>query len=283
VSQIKTKDPSPPTDVTKPETTSQAEITDTIRLDNWTAEVRSRIWNHTSGPKVDLWERLSAMQWELGKVKMDGTHFQGYHYHSIQTIENNVNRLSAIYRVRIKTSHVSSIVLEGGVRLVLAFDAYCWETDQHETWTWEDDGEDLTKAGSYAQKYGLMKNFHIGDGQDPDAEAERGKPRRTDRPSASQARTPTPRNGGGAPVDSKLKDTLYELARTLPPTAGWGFKDSGENIKIDAMLKSKIDPTNILTMLVTAHKAAHGEGCEHLGVALLGTEPVEDKSEGSLK
>jgi hypothetical protein len=268
MSQTKTKD------VLLTDPTS-APLPDPEVLDQWVVRVRQRIWSPelvSVGPnttpvhgKVDLYERLLAMQWELSKVAPEATHFQGYKYHSIQSVENHVNRLSAIYKIRIKPTHKNSVVLEGGVRLRLSFDAYCWDTDQHDQWEWEDDGEDLSKAGSYAQKYGLMKFFHMGDGQDPDAEAERGKPNRN-RASASQARTPAPRNGDAPAVaDDAAKASLYDLARTLPASAGWGFKDDGTNIKIDAMLKSKgFHPDNIRKQLVDAHVKAHGENCEHV-------------------
>jgi len=259
---------------------------DKTDLDAWVLDVRARIKNGDSQSKthgkVDLHERLLAMQWELGNVEMDAVHpHHGFRYHSIQSIENHVNRLSAVYRVRITPTQVQSVVLEGGVRLLLQFDAYCWETEQHQTWTWEDDGEDLSKAGSYAQKYGLMKFFHVGDGQDPDAEAERGKPSRN-RASSSQARTPAPRNGDTPAVaDEGVKAALYALAATLPASAGWGFKDDGTNIKIDAMLKSKgFHPDNIRKQLVDAHIKAHGANCEHLVEFVLGSDALPLTGDG---
>lgn len=251
----KPKDPAAPTDAPKADgqaapTNGQA---DRIVLDNWITEVRTQIWGHKQGePFVSLTDRLLAMQVELGRIAMDAEHYQGYKYHSIQSIENHVNTLSAIYKVRITPTRVGSIVIDGGARLHLKFIAYCDQTDQRWEWEWEDDGEDLTKAGSYAQKYGLMKFFHVGDGQDPDAEAERGKAK----PRAQQARAATPGSAAAAPVDEEVKAKLYEIARTLPKTAGWPFRDDGTNVKIDAMLVSKMDPVNILKMLRDAQTKA---------------------------
>lgn len=258
----------------KTEPEKAPEQTDDQLLDAWVADVRKRIRDypgttpnnqHVHG-KVDLHERLAAIQWEMGKLKPEAVHFQGYKYHSIQSIENNINRLSAIYRVRITPSRLESVVLEGGVRLRLAFTAFCWETDQTTIWEWEDDGEDLTKAGSYTQKYGLMKFFHVGDGQDPDAEAARGKPQRGRAASTTEARTAVPSNGAAA--DPDVKADLYKLAASLPANAGWPFKDDGSNIKIDAMLKSKMDPSNIRKLLVEAHVKAHGADCDHVKEAI---------------